>query len=30
LRRLVTDLLLVKIVLEEATQSQKSPRNGRR
>src|SRR5918994_1423881 len=30
LRRLVTDLLLEKIVLEEATQSQKSPRNGRR
>jgi putative transposase len=30
LRQLVTDLLLEKIVLEEATQSQKSPRNGRR
>jgi len=30
LRRLVIDLLLEKIVLEEATQSQKSPRNGRR
>jgi putative transposase len=29
LRRLVTDLLLEKIVLEEAIQSQKSPRNGR-
>jgi putative transposase len=30
LRRLVTDLLLEKIVLEEATQNQKSRRNGRR
>jgi putative transposase len=28
LRRLVTDLLLEKIRLKEATQSQKSPRNG--
>jgi putative transposase len=28
LRQLVTDLLLEKIRLEEATQSQKSPRNG--
>jgi putative transposase len=30
LRRLVTDLLLEKIALEETIQSQKSPRNGRR
>jgi putative transposase len=30
LRRLVTDLLLEKIVLEEAAQSQRPPRNGRR